>query len=67
MDKQQYINNAFEIILSKNLSTPFHLDPGSTVTDLNKYLKSLKSAYLSSVDPRLEKLFYDKIEALKAL
>ncbi|KUF39033.1 hypothetical protein HX017_09015 [Myroides marinus] len=67
MDKQQYITSAFEIIRAKNLATPFNLDPGSKVPDLEKYLNSLKSAYLNSIDPRIEKLFHDKIEALKAL
>lgn len=67
MDKQQYILAAIELIKSKNLATPFYIANGCAVTDLDMYLNSLKKGYLNSVDPRLEKLFYDKIEQLKSL
>lgn len=66
MDKHHYVKTSFEIIRAKNLVTPFNLDSGCLVPDLEKYLQSLQAAYISSVDPRLEKLFFDKIEALKA-
>ncbi|TDS64301.1 DUF6965 family protein [Myroides indicus] len=65
MDKENYIKKAFEAIRAKNLSEPFQLAPGSTITDLEKYLESLKAAYLSAKDPRLENLFFQKIEKLK--
>jgi hypothetical protein len=67
MDKQQYVKSSFETIRAKNLATPFNLDSGCVVPDLEKYLHSLQAGYISSVDPRLEKLFFDKIESLKAL
>lgn len=67
MDKQQYINSAYDLIKAKNLTIPFNLDAGCSVSDLDKYLHSLKAGYMNSIDPRLEKLFYDKIEALKTL
>lgn len=67
MDKQQYITSSFELIKAKNLPIPFSLDQGSTVPNLDLYLKSLQAAYLNNTDPRIEKLFYDKIEHLKSL
>lgn len=67
MDKEAYIKNAIELIKNKNLQTPFNIAAGSTVTDLDIYLKSLTSAYLANKDPRLLKLFQDKIEQLKNL
>ncbi|MDR0229538.1 MAG: hypothetical protein LBI72_10835 [Flavobacteriaceae bacterium] len=67
MDKQQFITNAIEQIKAKNLTVPFEITQGSVVPDLDKYLKSLKAAYLSSQDPRLTKLFQEKIEVLLAL
>lgn len=67
MDKENYIRKAFEIIRAKHLSEPFQLAPGSTVTDLEKYLNSLEAAYLAAKDPRLEALFFEKIEGLKNL
>lgn len=67
MDKDAYIKTAFETINSKNIETPFEIATGCVVTDLATYLQSLKAAYLSSTDSRLEKLFFDKIEQLKTL
>lgn len=67
MDKQQYVTSSIEAIKAKNLSIPFNLDEGCIVPDLDVYLKSLQAAYLNNTDPRIEKLFYDKIEQLKAL
>ncbi|MTG97978.1 MULTISPECIES: hypothetical protein [Myroides] len=67
MDKETYIKQSLEAIAKKNLTTPFTLAPGSTVTDLDLYLNSLVNSYMTSKDPRLVNLFQDKIEALKAL
>ena len=67
MEKENYIKKAFETIRANNLSEPLQLAPGSTVTDLEKYLESLKAAYLSAKDPRLENLFFQKIEQLKQI
>ncbi len=67
MDKQQYVTTAFEQIRKKNIETPFYIADGCKVTDLEMYLNSLRKGYLNSVDPRLEKLFHDKIEQLKSL
>lgn len=67
MEKQLFISNALEQIRSKNLQVPFSLDQGSTVTDLELYLRSLERAYLSTKDPRLNTLFKDKIEQLVQL
>ncbi|WP_010250924.1 hypothetical protein [Myroides injenensis] len=67
MDKEAYIKNTIELIKSKNLEVPFMIAPGSTVTDLDAYLNSLTSAYLANKDPRLLKLFQDKLEQLKNL
>lgn len=67
MDKELYIKNAFDSIAAKNMSVPFEIADGCDVTDITKYLNSLKAAYLNANDPRLEKLFYDKIEQLKQL
>ncbi|MDR2221278.1 MAG: hypothetical protein LBE34_00930 [Flavobacteriaceae bacterium] len=67
MDKEQFINTAFEKIRAKNLSTPFEITEGSVVPNLEKYLNSLKAAYLNAQDPRIIKLFQDKIEVLMAL
>lgn len=67
MDKVMYIKKSFEIIRAKNLPEPFDIADGNTVTNLEKYLFSLESAYLAAKDPRLETLFFDKIEHLKKL
>lgn len=67
MDKDAYIKTSFEIINAKEFSMPIEIAAGCLITDLEMYLKSLRAAYLSSPDPRLEKLFYDKIEQLKTL
>jgi pentose-5-phosphate-3-epimerase len=67
MEKENYIKKAFETIRANNLSEPFQLAPGSTVTDLEKYLESFKAVYLSAKDPRLENLFFQKIEQLKQI
>lgn len=64
MDKQAYTTSAIEQIRAKNLKTPFVLVQGSTITDLDLYLKSLQSAYIATKDPRLITLFKDKFEDL---
>ncbi|MEC4114347.1 hypothetical protein [Myroides pelagicus] len=65
MDKEQYLNQAKEIIFKKNFVVPFELIPGSIVTSLEQYFNSLSKAYLASKDSRLVELFHDKIEQLK--
>lgn len=65
MNKDAYLEEAFKTIRSKNIEVPFDLVIGSVVTDLEKYLNSLRKAYLESKDPRIEQLFFDKIEDLK--
>lgn len=67
MNKQAYLEEAFEIIRNKNIEVPFELVVGSVVTDLEKYLNSLAKAYLESKDRRLEQLFFEKIEFLKKM
>ncbi|MGG5576982.1 hypothetical protein ACPDHL_06500 [Myroides sp. C15-4] len=64
MDKETYIKNALETIKAKNLQVPFELAKGSVITNLDQYLNSLRSSYLQAKDPRIEQLFYDKIEHL---
>lgn len=64
MDKEQYIAQAIETIKSKNLSTPLKLNQASVVTDLELYLDSLIKSYRNAKDPRLEQLFYNKIQQL---
>lgn len=65
MDKRTYIENAFEKIRAREFKVPFELDTGVVVTDLEKYLHCLRSGYLVNKEPRVENLFYEKIEYLK--
>lgn len=64
MDKETYIKTATETIQAKNLQVPFELTQGSVITNLDQYLNSLKLSYLQAKDPRIEQLFFDKIEQL---
>lgn len=66
MNKLDYIEKAFTTIRAKNLETPFNIAPGVVVTDLEHYLRSLKTSYLASKSP-MENLFFEKIEDLKKL
>lgn len=64
MDKETYIKTALETIYAKNFQVPFELAQGSIITNLDQYLNSLKRSYLQAKDPRIEQLFFDKIEYL---
>jgi len=64
MDKEQYIITATEAIRAKNLQVPFELTKGSKITNLDQYLDSLVKSYQNAKDPRIEQLFYDKLEQL---
>ncbi len=66
MTKEQYIQKSFVEIRAKNLKAPFELVSGQKVTDLEKYLSSLETAYLNNKGS-VEKLFYDKIEFIRKL
>ena len=62
--KEEYLIKAFKEIREKNLTVPFEIVPGSTVTDIETYLTALAKYYLSTKSP-VDKIFYDKIEALR--
>jgi len=64
MNKEEYLAKAFKEIREKNLSIPFELVPGTTVTDIEKMLTSLAQSYLSTKNP-IDKMFYEKIEQLR--
>lgn len=64
MSKEEYLVKAFKEIREKNLTVPFEIVPGSTVTDVEKALTSLGKSYLSTKNP-IDKIFYDKIEELR--
>lgn len=66
MNKHDYIEKSFATIRAKNLEVPFNIAPGVVVTDLEHYLRSLKTSYLASKSP-IENLFVEKIEHLKKL
>lgn len=48
----------------KNLTVPFEIVPGSTVTDVETYLTALAKSYLNTKSP-IDKIFYEKIEELR--
>lgn len=62
--KEEYLIKAFKEIREKNLTVPFELVPGTTVTDIEMLLTSLGKSYLSTKSP-IDKIFYDKIEELR--
>lgn len=64
MNIEEYLIKAFKEIREKNLTVPFELVPGSTVTDVEKMLTSLAQSYLNSKNP-IDKMFYEKIEQLR--
>ncbi|SFO04436.1 hypothetical protein SAMN05421741_11812 [Paenimyroides ummariense] len=64
MNKEEYLIKAFKEIRDKNLTVPFELVPGTTVTDIEKMLTSLGKSYLSTKSP-IDKIFYEKIEELR--
>lgn len=67
MNKHQYVEESIKLIRDKQLVVPLELVPGTTITDLDKYLSALRTGYLESKEPRIEQLFYDKFEQLKSL
>lgn len=67
MNKHVYIEESFKKIREKNLNIPMELVPGTVITDLERYLSSLRSGYLESKEARIDQLFFDKIEQLKNL
>ena len=66
MNKLEYIEKSFVAIRGKNLQAPFEIASGIVVTDLEKYLESLRKSYIHS-SGNLEQLFFSKIEDLKKL
>lgn len=64
MNKEEYLIKAFKEIREKNLTVPFELVPGSTVTDVEMLLTGLGKSYLNTKSP-IDKIFYDKIEELR--
>jgi len=64
MNKEEYLIKAFKEIREKNLTVPFELVPGSTVTDVENYIIALGKSYFSTKSP-IDKMFYDKIEELR--
>ena len=67
MNKQLYIEESFNKIREKGLVVPMELVPGTVMTDLEKYLSALKTGYLESKEPRIDQLFFEKIEQLKKI
>lgn len=67
MNKHLYIEESFNKIREKGLVVPIELVPGTVITDLEKYLNALKTGYLESKEPRIDQLFFEKIEQLKKM
>lgn len=64
MSKEEYLAKAFKEIREKNLTVPFELVPGTTVTDVEMLLTGLGKSYLSTKSP-IDKMFYEKIEEMR--
>jgi len=62
--KEEYLIKAFKEIREKNLTVPFEIVPGSTVTDVETYLTALAKSYLSTKSP-IDRIFYEKIEEFR--
>ena len=62
--KQKWLNESIETIKSKNLQVPFKLNQCTTVTDLDKYLKTLEASILQTTKPKILKVLVNKIEEL---
>ncbi len=62
--KEEYLAKAFKEIRERNLTVPFQIVSGETISDIEKYLTGLAQSYLNTKSP-IDKIFYDKIEALR--